>query len=1060
MNSHTATVMLISFLGKGEYSPASYSYPDCEPINCRYGAAAFLTYLREHENVRIDRLMICGTDSSSWILLPSYLGDLADRIFGDAGGEPEAIKEGLRNLSQGTAAGELAKLQAAPRDADFETAFSAALKAFENELNAVLKPSGLAMSLLKHAEDFSTYDRQTDLLRAIQDTGLVTGNTRVFLDITHGLRVVPFMVFMSFQSLCYTSGINISRICYSPQFMPRAEPAGRLSFIESVRNRLRFLKRTAPDICQEKLNQVKQVLNSLKKAPPAQNAGTPPFGTRKPRESKVCFLDSTEDLLLDAAAVSRFRVSLDPLEFGPNLEKSGTSWNSEDAKKLREISYRLNVCDYDAAGRLSAMKDRIKAGVGRREVSEILDKTFKWADSYAGSRDPAVRSRALKNLSARYLDAEDYLHAINSCYHAINGIEFAGLQSYRQKTELSRETERVYGDAYSKVFMKQIRAMVVHLNDKTQAMTSSGAFIHNMIGFDDDKLINAAGLKKYFDECFEKLGVSPLPKPVSRGHVMFSFIGAGDYGHASYRYCDPFHPDVRDFDVENSGAIGVSLAARLRELSASDSSGAGKAPGLTRFVVCGTRTSNWRVVLETLEQEFFRKASVSGDGGSDGILGSFLSLKKEAVESLAREDNIRGELSDECLKKLNVFFKEIKDRLGAEIVLAATGDSISDPAVQESIVSVLADNVRSYDRVSLDITHSYRIIPILSICALLYLTAVKRIRVEHIFYGDVPMETDFNVLNGLKKAQLPDDETFARVSGEISAILEDVSGADNLTGTVYDMRNLHKLVEYSAAINQYNATGNPEFLRPLIKIELRKKDFKSYVDFINGVILDNVSMFRESAKYLNPVLEKLEQGIDDPLLRTLKNDLLRSLQWVRELSDEKSDFLIRLLLQKAETALSNHNYIFCYMAAREAMRKIAAKELTFLKINCGNGRMAISGNLFVPGDKIPEDKREFIFRVNDEIRNEERKATRRGDKPQRAREIISSNSDTENSLVLSLLGRLIFGAHDWDFVRNLRNECFHLKRAVHITDQELSDQTEELGRIIRKSEKIACGDAD
>ena len=247
---------------------------------------------------------------------------------------------------------------------------------------------------------------------------------------------------------------------------------------------------------------------------------------------------------------------------------------------------------------------------------------------------------------------------------------------------------------------------------------------------------------------------------------------------------------------------------------------------------------------------------------------------------------------------------------------------------------------------------------------------------------------------------------------------------------------------------------------PLIKIELRKKDFKSYVDFINGVILDNVSMFRESAKYLNPVLEKLEQGIDDPLLRTLKNDLLRSLQWVRELSDEKSDFLIRLLLQKAETALSNHNYIFCYMAACEAMRKIAAKELTFLKINCGNGRMAISGNLFVPGDKIPEDKREFIFRVNDEIRNEERKATRRGDKPQRAREIISSNSDTENSLVLSLLGRLIFGAHDWDFVRNLRNECFHLKRAVHITDQELSDQTEELGRIIRKSEKIACGDAD
>ncbi|WP_019001868.1 TM1812 family CRISPR-associated protein [Succinimonas amylolytica] len=1080
MNSSPLSAMLISFLGKGEYWPASYSYPDCEPITCRYGAVAFMAYLKEHKNVTINRLVICGTDSSSWTLLPSYLEDLAARIFG-TDQDPAAVMEGLRKVSRGASARELARLASASRGADFGAEFSEALKAFENDLSQVLQPAGLVPILIRHAEDFSTYDRQTDLLHAIQDAGLVTGDTRIYLDITYGLRIMSFMIFTSFQSLCYTSGIKISGICYSPEYMPRSEPAERLSFIEGIKNRLRFLKRTAPDLFQKKKHEVVEILNSLKQPQTSRSQGNAPSGPSQPRPSRVCFLDSIAGLLQDAAAVNRFRVSLDPLEFEPQLRGNGTSgrndcWTPEEARKLREISYRLNVCDYDAAGPLQALKERIKSGAGRKEVSEILDQTFSWTDSYFGSREPAVRSRALKKLAARYLDAGDYLHAVNSCYRAINEIEFAG-QTGGGEQELRGLIRRRYGSDFENVFIKQLRAMVVHLNDKTEVLDDSKAFIHRMIAVDNDNIIDAAELRNYFRKCFAALGVDCAPQPESRGHVLFSFIGAGDYGHASYRYRDPFRPDAHDFDLENSGAIGVSLAARMCGLSCKGSSGsAEKASGLTRFVILGTQTSNWRVILESLDQEFIRKHSLSenvsgggsGAAGESSIAAAFQALKQEVTENLGREDNVRGVLPEECLKKLNAFFKTARDSLGLEIVLAATDDSIANPEVQNSIVGVIAANVRNGDRVSLDITHCYRIVPILSICALLYLTAVRQIVVEHIFYGDVPMETEFKELNGLKKAQLPDEESFSRAAAEITAVLGDVSGTENLSGSVYDMRNLHRLVEYAAAINQYHASGNLEFLRPLIETEFCKKDFASYVDFINGVILDNISMFRASAEFLNPVVARLEQGIGDPLLRTLKDDMLRGLQWVKELSDDNTDFGIRLLLQKSSTALENRNYIFCYITCYEAMQKISKRERQFIEMYCNKGRIRISEHRFIADADLPQEQKDIISRINQGLDKKEQKAADdgtavvlqaedfiAGQKKSQGKDRSKVSGNNLEGRILTMIGCSIFEGREWNLVRNLRNYCFHSSCQVSAAiTADLKNQRKLLGRIIRRIDSM------
>ena len=223
-----------------------------------------------------------------------------------------------------------------------EEEFASLLRSFETSISGILEPAGLTVKLLRHAEDFSSYDRQIELLQAIRASEILAEGTRVYLDITFGLRIMPFMVFASFQSLCYTKGLKISRICYSPEPMFRAESSERLSFIEEVRNRLRFLKSRDPDLYGKKLEEIKALLKSLK------NASAAPSDSQGRRRSKVCFLD-TGGILQDAALAARFRASLNPQVFEQTLESYGgsgsNSWSPQDRKKLRELSYRLNVCD-------------------------------------------------------------------------------------------------------------------------------------------------------------------------------------------------------------------------------------------------------------------------------------------------------------------------------------------------------------------------------------------------------------------------------------------------------------------------------------------------------------------------------------------------------------------------------------------------------------------------------------------------------------------------------------------------------------------------------------------
>lgn len=883
--------LLISFLGAAQYKPSGYHYSELnQTVFCKYGATAFLYYIQHYHNVQIDKIMICGTKSSFWTDLPDYLAETAELIF-DTSPDYESIRNSLSAIKTQPFFKELQKLitENLNSTADNSEQFQILLKELEDNINAAVGSAGKNFRFIIHAEEFSSYDSQVELLNKIKNSDLMSSRPNIYLDITYGLRIMPFMVFISFQSLCYTENLKIRKICYSPEVMPKTEPLDRLSFLEKIKNRLRYLRETDNELYQSKLQQINAVL-------PSSNRGKNTQTPVKIKQTECCFLDSVYSLLKDASMLSRFNVTADPAVFSEIFHDKMSSDNVTTAEILREISFYLNICDYQKAAELiSSNNDKITAEIKNPQLAAVLKNSFKWGVNFAkNSQNRGNQCVALKMLSAMNLQCYDYVHAVNSCYAAIDEYQFPCPGQDRQdKLEQRNRIKKEY-PAF-KEFIDLFRAMFIHLKDNTANLENPDTRISRILNSADGGRLDEQHLREQLLDHFASLDVKPKKTKDSVSHVMFSFIGSGDYGHTSYIYTDPFHREIHDYDIDNSAVIGISLAKKILSVDAADER------KLTKLVVCGTRTSNWSRILAALSEEFFEPLKQE----NQDVYRKYCVLQSEIEKSVSDDLNASGSISHASVCSINKFFLEIRDILHFQIIFAVTGDDISSSDTQHAILQCILDNVDFNDQVSFDITHCYRIIPIISLCAVLYLKALKNITVQHIFYGDVPLEKDFNSLNGLKKSQLGSDSDFTDLKNRIEEILADCPYEKLLAGQVYDMRNLAKLLEYSSSINEFISTRNLQFLQPLIKVELRKRDYENYVNFCNGIILDSLSLFTAAAEKLNPAVEKIREGINDPVLKTVESAIYSGLEWIDDAGKGRFDLI---MTKKARNYILNNRF--------------------------------------------------------------------------------------------------------------------------------------------------------
>ncbi len=177
--------------------------------------------------------------------------------------------------------------------------------------------------------------------------------------------------------------------------------------------------------------------------------------------------------------------------------------------------------------------------------------------------------------------------------------------------------------------------------------------------------------------------------------TLISFLGKSQldsrtgYRPAAYRFDEGFVRTVPYF--------GMALTEYLQP---------------SRLILIGTAGSMWDV--------FFERETV----GSDEALISLM-------DAVARQDVTEELLAEHA--------SHLSDRLGCTVECMVISFAKKE-AEQAALLGRLADRLESHERVTLDVTHAFRHLPMLALVAARYLSRVRGIAVENIYYGALTME--------------------------------------------------------------------------------------------------------------------------------------------------------------------------------------------------------------------------------------------------------------------------------------------------------------------------------
>jgi len=172
--------------------------------------------------------------------------------------------------------------------------------------------------------------------------------------------------------------------------------------------------------------------------------------------------------------------------------------------------------------------------------------------------------------------------------------------------------------------------------------------------------------------------------------TLISFLGKQQQGYrtATYRFDAAFAPCVPFF--------GMALAEYLRP---------------DRLILLGTSGSMWDV--------FFERET-------DEIDEALLSISEAAANNVVTE----GLLADHARRLSD----KLEYRVECQLIPYAR-----DEAEQTSILAELADALSEDERVTLDVTHAFRHLPMLALVAARYLKHVRNVDVTDIYYGALEM---------------------------------------------------------------------------------------------------------------------------------------------------------------------------------------------------------------------------------------------------------------------------------------------------------------------------------
>lgn len=312
--------------------------------------------------------------------------------------------------------------------------------------------------------------------------------------------------------------------------------------------------------------------------------------------------------------------------------------------------------------------------------------------------------------------------------------------------------------------------------------------------------------------------------------TLISFLGKQNKGYntASYQFSD-------GQIMSNQKYMGLTLYEKLKP---------------SRMILLGTAGSMWDIFLED---------------NSLGLDDEWLQLAEAASNDSVTEKMLEP-FSVYLTKKLNI---------PVECLLISTARTDKE---QVSILSKLANVLSDREQVILDITHSFRHLPLIALVAARFLKVTKQVDVKQIFYG--------NFIFG----------------SEVHPVLE-LKGLLNMLDWVDGLNTFDKDGDYAQFADLLAKEGMDESQTKLLK---------------QSAFFERTSNSSQARQKLSTVINALAT-FDSPIYQLFKPQLLKRLEWFKRPNRGLQE------QQLAKDYLERNDYLRAVIFALEGM--ISAKTI-------------------------------------------------------------------------------------------------------------------------------------
>ena len=212
---------------------------------------------------------------------------------------------------------------------------------------------------------------------------------------------------------------------------------------------------------------------------------------------------------------------------------------------------------------------------------------------------------------------------------------------------------------------------------------------------------------------------------------------------------------------------------------------------------------------------------------------------------------------------------QIEQQLGCEVECIVIQYARNE-AEQVALLSRIAQSLQENDRISIDVTHSFRHLPMLALVASRFLQNVKNIQTEHIYYGALEM-------------------------------------TENERTPVIELDGLLKMLNWVDALSVYNHDGSYQVFADLFRQE--QADLSAEL-LEKAAFYENTNQIHQARAPLTK-FRKIENNAS-PLIQLFTEELKKRTAWA-----EQNDYASRQL-KMAEFYLQKRDYLRAGILAQEA----------------------------------------------------------------------------------------------------------------------------------------------